>query len=261
MRILVTGAGSGIGRALAERLLAGGHDVLGADRDTAGIPRGVSPIRADLTDPVQIAALVEAAVMLDGLANVAGVPGTAPPQTVLRVNFLGPRRLTEALSPRLQRGAAVVNVASLAGRRPICDDDTAWALQAAPDEEILSWAKDNALDGAGAYDLSKKLLVAWTVATAAARLGDLRMNAVSPGPIETPILEDFRTSMGAGVDIAAAVVGRLGRAEEVAAAAAFLLSPAASWVNGVDLELDGGLLAARAAAAREDHSCVQTRST
>ena len=78
----------------------------------------------------------------------------------------------------------------------------------------------------------------------------MRVNAVSPGPIETPIIDDFRTSMGPSVDGAADIVGRLGRAEEVAAAVAFLLSPAASWVNGVDLELDGGLLAARAVAAR-----------
>jgi NAD(P)-dependent dehydrogenase (short-subunit alcohol dehydrogenase family) len=253
MRILVTGAASGIGRSLTEQLLAAGHDVLGADRDPTGVPSGATAIRVDLTDPAQIAALVEEAVMLDGLANVAGVPGTAPPETVLRVNFLGTRRLTDALLPRLQRGGAVVNVASLAGRRPVCDDDTAWRLQGADDEEILRWAKEAGLDGSDAYDLSKKLLVAWTKATAAAQLGHgVRVCALSPGPIETPIIEDFRTSMGASVDGTVGIVGRLGRSDEVAAAAAFLLSPAASWVNGVDLELDGGLLAARAAATRKD---------
>jgi NAD(P)-dependent dehydrogenase (short-subunit alcohol dehydrogenase family) len=255
VRILVTGAGSGIGRALVEQLLAAGHDVLGADRDTAGIPGGATAIRVDLTDPVEIAVLVEQAVVLDGLANVAGVPGTAPPETVLRVNFLGTRRLTAALLPRMQRGAAVINVASLAGRRPVCDDDTARALHVADDEEILRWAKENALDGSDAYDLSKKLLVVWTTATAAAQLSHgIRACAISPGPIETPIIDDFRTSMGASVDGSTAIVGRLGRADEVAAAAAFLLSPAASWVNGIDLELDGGLLAARTAAAGKD-SC------
>jgi len=256
MRILVTGAGSGIGRSLVEQLLTAGHQVLGADRDVTGIPPGATAIRADLTDPAQIAALVDQAVMLDGLANVAGVPGTAPPETVLRVNFLGTRRLTDALLPRLQRGAAVVNVASLAGRRPVCDEDTAWRLQGAADEDIIGWAKEAGLSGSDAYDLSKKLLVTWTVATAAAQLSHgVRVCAVSPGPIETPIIDDFRTSMGASVDGTVGIVGRLGRAEEVAAAAAFLLSPAASWVNGVDLELDGGLLAARAVAVRKD-SCA-----
>jgi NAD(P)-dependent dehydrogenase (short-subunit alcohol dehydrogenase family) len=253
MKLLVTGAASGIGRALADQLMAGGHQVFGVDRDAVGIPAGVIPFRVDLTDATQVAALVEEAEELDGLANVAGVPGTAPPETVLRVNFLGTRRLTEAVLPRLRPGAAVVNVASLAGRRPVCDDEVAWRLQAAPDEQILRYAKAENLAGSDAYDLSKKLLVTWTVATAAAQLPrGVRVNAVSPGPIETPIIDDFRTSMGASVEGAASVVGRHGRPEEVAAAAAFLLSPAASWVNGVDLELDGGLLAARAVALRED---------
>ena len=252
MRYLVTGAGSGIGKALTEQLLAAGHEVIGADRDIDGVPAGATSLRCDLTDPAQVSALADTVGRtggLDGLANVAGVPGTAPAEVVIRVNYLGTRRLTEALLPSIRSGGAVVNVSSLAGRRPIVEDDTAWRLAAADDEEILGFVKTQAFDGSPTYDLSKKVLVAWTKATCAAQLKrGVRVLAVSPGPTETPIIGDFRATMPT-MDATVEMVGRLGRPDEIAAAVAFLISPAASWVNGVDLELDGGLLAVRAAAA------------
>jgi NAD(P)-dependent dehydrogenase (short-subunit alcohol dehydrogenase family) len=252
MRYLVTGAGSGIGKALAEQLLTAGHEVIGADRDVAGVPAGSTSVRCDLTDPAQISVLAETVVNaggLDGLANVAGVPGTAPAEVVMRVNYLGTRRLTDALLPSINSGGAVVNVSSLAGRRPVVEEDVAWRLQAADDEEILAFVKAQGFDGSPTYDLSKKLLVAWTKATTATQLKrGVRVLAVSPGPTETPIIGDFRATMPS-MDATVEMVGRLGQPGEVAAAVAFLLSPAASWINGIDLELDGGLLAARTAAA------------
>lgn len=254
MRYLVTGAGSGIGQALAGQLLTAGHTVLAIDRDVAGVPAGCEAVALDLTDLAGIDALVARLAgedAIDGLANVAGVPGTAPPDLVLRVNYLAARRLTDALTPRLPAGSAVVHVTSLAARRPGVDDDVAWSLLDAPDDEVLAFAPAHGLDGSAAYDLSKKLLVLHAKARAAALLGArVRVAAVSPGPVETRIIDDFRTSMGASVDGSADLVGRLGRPEEIAAVVAFLLSPAASWVNGVDLELDGGLLAARTVALR-----------
>lgn len=240
-RYLVTGAASGIGSAVVQRLLTEGHHVLAVDRiERAGV------VQADLADPDAVARLVAEAGDLLGVANVAGVPGTAPAQTVLRVNFLAARALGQALAPRLPRGGAVVNVASLAARRPGVDDTTAWRLATGPDADVLDFARTEGISDSAAYDLSKKLLVAHTIALAAEHMAaGVRACAVSPGPVRTPIIDDFRTSMGAGVDAAEALLGRHATAEEIAAVVAFLLSPAASWVNGIDLPVDGGLLAVR----------------
>jgi NAD(P)-dependent dehydrogenase (short-subunit alcohol dehydrogenase family) len=244
-RYLVTGAASGIGAELVGLLRGDGHEVLAVDRtERPGI------VRADLGDPAEVTRLIATAGDLAGVANVAGLPGTAPAQTILRVNFLAARALGQALAPRLPRGGAVVNVASLAARRPGVEDATAWRLATGPDGEVLEFARAAGVSDSAAYDLSKKLLVAHTVALAAEHAAaGVRACAVSPGPVQTPIIDDFRTSMGAGVDAAAEIVGRHASAAEVAAVVAFLLSPAAAWVSGVDLPVDGGLLAVRAVGA------------
>jgi NAD(P)-dependent dehydrogenase (short-subunit alcohol dehydrogenase family) len=240
MRILVTGAASGIGAALAAHLLTQGHDVVAVDRADY-----------DLADPAAVDKLLADVGPVDGLANVAGVPGTAPADLVLRVNFLAARRIAQALAARMAPGGSVVNVASLAARRPGVDDATADRLCAAPDADVLAFAAAEGLDGSAAYDLSKKLLVAHTtVLSAESQASGVRVCSVSPGPIETPIIGDFRTSMGASVDAAAELVGRHGTAAEVAAVVAFLLSAEASWVNGIDLPVDGGLIALRTVASR-----------
>lgn len=246
-RIAVTGAASGIGAALVDRLAETGAVVTGLDRYPS---RAETHIELDLADPASIdAALSALPEALDGLANVAGLPGTHAPKTILRVNFLGARRITAGLQGRLRHGAAVVCVSSVTAHR--CDWPTA-ALQAvtdAPDGEALERALAGAGDGVAAYELSKRLLNHWAAVSLPAFAAQaLRLNLVSPGPVQTPILGDFEDSMGKSrIDAAAAIAGRHGAPEEIAAAIAFLLSPAASWINGVDLKVDGGFHALRAA--------------
>jgi NAD(P)-dependent dehydrogenase (short-subunit alcohol dehydrogenase family) len=245
---LVTGAASGIGAALVGLLLDDGWGVLALDRAPMPPTPGVETLVGDLADPTQIAATVERVRgRVTAVAHVAGVPGTAPPETVLAVNVLAPRLLLEPLLGEL---SSVVTVASVAAHRSPEPDDVVDELLACDDAAALAgWLARHPHTGPAAYDTSKKALVRWTQLTAGRHVGGTRLNSVSPGPVETPILADFRTSMGeADIDRAAAAVGRHGRAEEVAAAVAFLLGPAASWVRGIDLPVEGGLGAVRAAA-------------
>ena len=249
-RIVVTGAASGIGAALATALVAEGCEVLGVDR-RPDVPEGVVPVACDLADPAAVQrAAEEIPGPIDGLANIAGVPGTAPARTVIAVNVLGLRALTEALLDRISDGGSIVHLASLAGHSGGTSEEEAATLLASGDEEILDWLERRGLGGPEAYRLSKQLVIRYASALAARLLPrHIRSSSVSPGPVETPILGDFRATME-GVDGATALVARHGRPEEVAAAVVFLLSPEASWVNGIELCVDGGLLAARSVALR-----------
>lgn len=253
MSVLVTGAASGIGAALVDRLLARGEHVLALDRVAVDEARaGLEAVSCDLADPAAISATLEQLGdrAVDAVAHVAGVPGTAPAETVLAVNVLAPTLLLGPLIDRMPAGSSVVTVASVAAGRSVATEEELDELLACRDAAgVEKWLAGHPHTGPEAYDTSKKALVRWSRLVAGRSVPrGVRVNSVSPGPVETPILADFRRSMGED-DIArsADAVGRHGRADEVAAAIDFLLGPEASWIRGVDLPVEGGLLAVRAA--------------
>jgi NAD(P)-dependent dehydrogenase (short-subunit alcohol dehydrogenase family) len=252
--IVVTGAGSGIGAALARRLVTSGHHVVGVDRSTYGVPDGAERLACDLADAGEVARAVAAVGDragtggVGGLAAVAGVPGSAPPSVVYAVNIVGLRRFVAATAPLLAPGSAVVLVSSMAGYRGAATPDEVVGYLGLDDEELQARLEATGLDGPEAYQLSKQLVHHLAV-DLAARLhpSGVRAVSLSPGPVETPILGDFRSTMPT-LDEASRLVGRNAQPDEIAAVAEFVLSPAASWLNGLDVRLDGGLTALRARA-------------
>lgn len=242
-RFVVTGAASGIGHAVATRLLDSGAEVVSLDRNTptAAVARH---IEVDLANPRSIdAALEQLDGSFDGLLNVAGIPGTAPADLVLAVNSLAVRHLAEASFERLNPGGSIVIVSSTAGFGWPARLETIRDLLATDTfEEGAAWFKANPQQG-NAYNFSKEVttVYAMSMGLAVVEMG-LRINAVLPGPVETPILVDFEESMGKdNLDGVKELLGRHATPDDIASAVLFLASDEARWINGEALVVDGGI--------------------
>jgi NAD(P)-dependent dehydrogenase (short-subunit alcohol dehydrogenase family) len=249
-RYVVTGAASGIGHAVASRLLTAGAEVFCLDRN---IPQAAvtQHIEVDLANPRSIdAALENLEGSFDGLIHVAGMPGTAPGDLVLAVNSLAVRHLTEAFLDSLTPGGAVTVVSSTAGFGwPMRLDDIRDLLATDTFEEGAAWFKDNPQQG-NAYNFSKEVTTVYAMSMGLAlhEMG-LRINAVLPGPVETPILADFEATMGKDtLDGVRELLGRHAVPHDIASVVVFLASDDARWVNGQALAVDGGLTGAVATA-------------
>ncbi|WP_353826888.1 SDR family NAD(P)-dependent oxidoreductase [Agromyces sp. SYSU T0242] len=243
--VIVTGAGSGIGRATASRIAREGGRVVAVDvsrerlDDLAGELRSAEDagadlvtLAADITDDAGIDEIVAAAgERIDGLANVAGIMDDMTPvgelddavwERVMRVNVDGTMKLMRAVVPAMvARGAgSIVNTASEAALRG---------------------------SAAGvAYTTSKHAVVGLTKSTAFMYgPSGLRVNAVAPGPTITNIEASFASPLGAQrVRQAMAILPDAAEAEALAASITFLLSDDGVNVNGVVLASDGGWSAA-----------------
>jgi len=242
--LIVTGAASGIGAATAEHAAVLGARVVSVDiRRPARIVGEF--FQADLSNKVSIDRLVAALPAgAHGLANVAGLPPTRPPDEVLAVNLVGLKYLTAQLVPKLADGAAIVNLASLAGlgwadAKPAIDASAALDF-----DGIAAFCQVHAIVGARSYFFSKEALIVWTMANRWTwRARGIRMNAVSPGPVETPILPDFLRTLGARAEEDMRVMDRPGRPQDIAPVVAFLLSDGAAWIRGANIPVDGGMYA------------------
>jgi NAD(P)-dependent dehydrogenase (short-subunit alcohol dehydrogenase family) len=225
---LVTGGAGGIGLAAAEALAACGATVTISDlkEPAAGSDSGFQFKRCDVRDADSIAALAEEIPALDILVNCAGALARhqeydlATFQRVMDVNLTGTFRVATALVEQLKAGpGCVINVASM------------YSFFGSPHAPAYGASK------AGVRQLTKSLALAW------AEHG-IRVNAVAPGWIRTELTAAGR----ADADFNRRIIersptGRWGEPQEVAGAVVFLASPAAGFVNGVTLPVDGGYLA------------------
>ncbi|WP_436776170.1 SDR family oxidoreductase [Yinghuangia sp. YIM S09857] len=245
-RVVVTGGYSGVGAALVELLAELGAEhitVLDVKEPTGSAHKFV---QTDLNDPASVDAAI-AAITADGpldvLFNNAGVAGTLPAPVVFGVNYLGLRRLTEALvdNGTVREGGAIVNTASIAGFGwgPHLEDIKALIAIDGWDEAQAELATREV----EAYSYSKEIVQVYTMhyaKTAAAK--GLRVNSICPSPIDTPLLPDFRKTMSDKVidwNVSQGN-GRLATGLDVALGLAFLGADASGFINGVNLNLDGG---------------------
>lgn len=247
--IVVTGAASGIGAHTARLCANLGADVIGIDLSEpkeclAGF------IQGDLSN---IAGIDEIASRLprqiDSLCNVAGLSGVPGAALTVAVNFYGLRALSEAAADCIRPAGAVVNVASIAGygwRRNLNRAKSMVSIGGFPD--VAATLAEHEVAEADGYPLSKELLLLWTqLAAHHPRFRDrgIRVVSVSPGPVATPILGQFRKVFGdARVDNDIAAAGRVGTPGDIAPVIAFLCSDGARWINGTNIAADGGLEAA-----------------
>ncbi len=232
---IVTGGASGIGAAIAERLHADGAQIAVLDRDTAGAGAAFAAFTADVSDRASVDAAVAAVAeefgRIDIVVNNAGIGAQGDIAAndddewarVLSINVTGIARVTAAALPWLRESpaAAVCNTASI--------------------------ASTTGLPQRALYSASKGAVSALTRAMATDHLREgIRVNAVNPGTADTPWVQRLLDS-AADPDAERAALesrqphGRLVSAAEVAAAVAYLVSPAAGSTTGTFLEVDGGM--------------------
>jgi NAD(P)-dependent dehydrogenase (short-subunit alcohol dehydrogenase family) len=244
-RIVVTGVSSGIGAAVAGLLAGEGATVLGVDRTTPSREPNGGFVPCDVGDPDSLDECIrQLPESIDGLANVAGLPGTADTAAIGRVNFLGLRYLTEVLHPRITKGGAVVHVASIAGAGWPGHLQELAALMATPDFDagLEWWWESGPRTGPEAYAFSKEAVIYYAKTRAhAAWSAGYRVNTVSPGATVTPILRDFSEYMPIGWS--EKTLGRHATPEDIAGVVGFLIGPGSAFVNGADIAVDGGLMA------------------
>ena len=240
--IIVTGAASGIGAATAALVSSQGAEVISVDINAPRAQVGRF-MQADLTDKLSIDRLVAALPSgAHGLANIAGLPPTRPPEAVLKVNLVGLKYLTMQLVPKLADGASIVNLASLAGLGWAESKDAVLASTDLDFDGVGAFCVRHAIEGARSYFFSKEALIVWTMQNRWTwRSRGIRMNAVSPGPVDTPILKDFIETLGARAEEDMKTMDRPGMPGDIAPVVAFLLSDSSAWIRGTNVPVDGGM--------------------
>ncbi len=242
--IVISGSASGIGAATHQLLEGQGHRVIGIDLRDA-------EILADLAETNGRSEAVDRVLditnrQIDGLVACAGVGPEAPSTgLIVALNYFGAQHVLESLQPAMvaRPGAAAVAVSSNSAPLPSSDQDLAEACLRGDEAAAIELA--NKLSGPQVYGATKLALARWVRRQAPsaswAGLG-IRLNAVAPGAVATPLLQRGldHPLLGSAIRSFPIPMGQFGSPQQIAEAIAFLLGPASSFCCGSVLFADGG---------------------
>jgi NAD(P)-dependent dehydrogenase (short-subunit alcohol dehydrogenase family) len=242
--VAITGSASGLGAAVRARLEADGQRVIGVDLRDAEIIADLSSMEG--RDAAIAGVLAGSDRVLDGFVPCAGIGPQVPDHALITsVNYFGFLATLDGLFDALTRGtnpAAVAISSNSTTIDPTVDPALVTACVAADEDAARARAVE--LEGWTVY-ASTKVGVARTVRRRVDTWGaaGVRVNAVAPGPFESPLLQGGREHpvLGQFIDALPVPTGRIGTPDEVAQVIEFLLSPAASYVHGSIVFADGGI--------------------
>jgi NAD(P)-dependent dehydrogenase (short-subunit alcohol dehydrogenase family) len=260
--LVVTGAG-GMGEAVARRLGAG-RAVVVADYNAAQLERladalagdgyDVHAVRVDVSSAKDVSMLADTAAALGTIRCIVHTAGVSPVQAtteqIVAVDVVGTARVLDAFEPHVQPGTVAVCIASMAGTMTTLAPDVLKLLALTPADELaaLPVLDPESMVPGIAYGVAKRANHVRVQAASIpwGRRGG-RVVSISPGVISTPMGQaelagPFGQHMRGMIEMSG--TGRIGTPDDIAAAVEFLVSPAASFITGTDLLVDGGVIAA-----------------
>jgi NAD(P)-dependent dehydrogenase (short-subunit alcohol dehydrogenase family) len=239
-------------RATAQLLIEAGATIHGLDWRECDLPLAKFT-QVDLRDHASIdRAVAEIDGPVDALFNCAGMAPMHPWLDVMKANFIGMRHLTQAVLEIMPPGSAIVCIGSNGG--------AAWRQNIPQLRQFVTtqsfdaavrWCEQHDAPQANAYGFSKEAIAVWTMHESATTIArGVRLNCTSPGTVQTPMLDEIEQVVASDkIDVVSQPIGRRSEPEEQAWVLLMLNSARASYVNGVDLPVDGGFIASRTVAA------------
>jgi NAD(P)-dependent dehydrogenase (short-subunit alcohol dehydrogenase family) len=240
--IAISGSASGIGAAVRERMERSGLKVVGVDQRDAEIIADLSTAAGRAEAVARTTEL--AGGRLDGVVACAGLgPHVKPFEAIAAVNYFGALAYLDGLLPALADGEAPAAVAISSNGATLTPRNQAFVDLLLTNDEEQSAAMAGTLDGATVYGMSKlAMTIGLRRRTAVWAEAGVRLNAVAPGPVDTPLLRASLAdkTLGPLVEALPVPVGRQATANEIAGAVGFLLDPVNGFVHGSLLFVDGG---------------------